>query len=292
MIGKFMKEEEKKLYLFYMQKMGVSPSMPKSKRIKAEELFENFDAFFFDAFGTLYNRNGFVYPGAREFISKLRGIGKEIRLLTNAAHEEQELSEELRNMGFPIAPSEIYSSGKFLSEVVETYSFKNAYFLGRDSGRILLERSGIEIRENPDSPVVVICSTEISTKKIERAAEILKSRESLLVVLNPDACAPEVDGSRSDVSGLQAFRLQQQTNCKTEWKGKPFSDVFYQALKSISPKSRVVMIGDTLGTDVVGAKKVGISSCLVMGRNMREETFAEDCESLKVTPDFIIEGFA
>ena len=52
------------------------------------------------------------------------------------------------------------------------------------------------------------------------------------------------------------------------------------------------MIGDTLGTDVVGAKKVGISSCLVMGRNMREETFAEDCESLKVTPDFIIEGFA
>ena len=82
-----------------------------------------------------------------------------------------------------------------------------------------------------------------------------------------------------------------ETHCAVECNGKPFPEVFERALKSVPAKSRVVMVGDTLGTDIVGASKVGISSCLVMGRNMREESFKDDCQVLGFTPDYIISGF-
>lgn len=286
-----MKAEEKQLYLYYLKKLGAVSSMPQSKRVSPKDLIGKFNAFFFDAFGTLYNRGGFVYPGAQEFLKKLRQEKKEIRLITNAAHQEQELSKELEQMGFLIYPHEIYSSGNFLKEMVEKYSITSAYFLGRDSGKILLESAGVTIEESPKRPLVIICSTELNPLKLETAKEILKTKGSLLVVLNPDACAPEVDGSRSDVSGLQAFRLMQETNCSVEWNGKPFQEVFTRALASLPKESSVVMVGDTLGTDVVGASIAGISSCLVMGRNMREESFAEDCEVLGFTPNYIISGF-
>lgn len=286
-----MKEEEKNLYLYYLKKMGNFSCKPLTQRGAAKDLFEKFDVFFFDAFGTLYNRGGFVYPGAKAFIQKLRETGKEIRLITNAAHDEQELSEDLLKMGFLIYPHEIYSSGNFLKELVQKYSIQSAYFLGRESGKILLERSGVLIEENPQKPVVIICSTEFDSLRLRHAEEILKQSGSLLIVLNPDACAPEIDGSRSDVSGLQAYRLMNETHCAVECNGKPFPEVFERALKSVPQKSRVVMVGDTLGTDIVGASKVGISSCLVMGRNMREESFKDDCQVLGFTPDYIISGF-
>ena len=54
--------------------------------------------------------------------------------------------------------------------------------------------------------------------------------------------------------------------------GKPGKDLFIQAMKSknIKEHSRVLMIGDTLETDILGANLLGIPSALVTTGNVNQ----------------------
>jgi ribonucleotide monophosphatase NagD (HAD superfamily) len=48
------------------------------------------------------------------------------------------------------------------------------------------------------------------------------------------------------------------------------------------------LIGDTIGTDVYGAKVAGFDSALVVGRNVPEESLASDEAALGVRPDYYL----
>ena len=61
--------------------------------------------------------------------------------------------------------------------------------------------------------------------------------------------------------------------------GKPHAEIFNQVLNAIPeiPKSRILMIVDTLDTDIIGANNVGIHSALVMTGNAKKfHSIAQD----------------
>ncbi len=299
---------EAELYSLYLSQILSKKNIPTSvlqketKRIHAYDLIEKYDAFFFDAFGTLYNRHGFVYPGAVEFIEILKQHHKEVRLVTNSATQTAaDLSKEILSFGFSIPQEHIFSSGKFLFDWAEKFDFNDCFYLGREIGKSVVEAGGVRVSENPTAPIVVVSSNEKNEKRLAQATEILKRPGAICLALNPDACAPETDGSRSEVSGICAFRLAKRTNCRFEVCGKPFSKVFEQAIQSVlqtlSPNTsnatpRILMVGDTLGTDIVGANAALLDSCLIMGRNVTEESYVQDSQALQnVSPDYIISSF-
>lgn len=292
---------EIELYRHYLDLMGNPSNMPDITEVSPSSLIERYDAFFFDAFGTLFNRKGYVYPGALEFVKELQKAGKQIRMVTNAAtNTASKVSEDMQKMGFEVPPEHIFSSGRYVLEFQKKYGFKEVFYAGRPGGVQMLKDFGISAVENPEMPVVAFCSTEPCEDRLKHAEEILSRKGAVLLILNPDACAPELDGSRSEVSGIQSYRIWKRTNCKYEICGKPFGRAFDDAIESVRKErlangltqyARILMVGDTLGTDVVGAYMAGIDSCLVMGRNMRAESFAEDCESLAFTPNYLIQGF-
>ena len=49
------------------------------------------------------------------------------------------------------------------------------------------------------------------------------------------------------------------------------------------------MIGDTLGTDVMGARYAGIDSALVVGRNEPAAELKADERALGIVPDYYLE---
>lgn len=256
-----------------------------------DELIEAFSAFFFDGFGTLYNLSE-RHSGSAEALARLRSQGKTLRLVTNAASRPVEiLHKHLENMGIHFEPHEIISSGELLAEENGTLRIASAFHLGHDDALGFLRSAGIQPMENPEEATVIL--TSVSPKeqhRLEQATHILRQPGARLVVLNPDAWAPKLDGTRIPVSGAAAWKLQQETGCKMRLLGKPFPAIFHRTLRSSGvPAKQCIMIGDTLGTDILGAQRAGISAALLLGGNTTASQREVDQNALEVFPDFYLE---
>jgi HAD superfamily hydrolase (TIGR01450 family) len=279
--------------------------------VTLSEILDCYDAFCFDGYGTLYNRGDFVYPGAMEWYRSLRAAGKHLRLVTNAAsNTDGFLAVDAAVRGFDFTETETISSGSLLAELTAGKSvgvfdrgpdengavncrcldreIHQAYYIGRDTGVNVLARAEIAAVEEPCDPVVAVSSYTATAEMFEHAVEILRRPGGLLLVLNPDAWAPKIDGSRSAVSGTLAERLRVTSGCRTCYLGKPFPAIWDKVRESLPEGARVLMIGDTLGTDVYGAQLAGFDSALVVGRNVPAESLQEDEAALNVRPDYYL----
>lgn len=261
-----------------------------TRRASLDELLDRYDAFFFDAFGTLYNQKHYVYPGACDMFHKIRRRGKQIRLVTNAASQSmQRLMSDLDAMDLHFDRSEIFSSGSLFAQKSSELHLKDCFYIGHDSGREYLAQSGITIGEDPADNAVAISAIPDSDATFEHALEILKRPHARLLVLNPDAWAPRIKAPRDPVSGAFAHKLFKATGCAISYYGKPFPEIFEDAKRSIPGGSQIVMIGDTLATDIAGALNVGIDAALIPGRNMILEKIPEDERILRVRPTYYLD---
>lgn len=300
---------EKEIYKRYqaiVESLGCAPrfgALPEPKTVKLSQIIDCYDAFCFDGYGTLYNRGDFVYPGAMEWYRELRAARKQLRLVTNAASNLDEvLAGEAAARGFDFTAAETVSSGSLLksallSKAVSTSgTVREVFYIGRATGVNVLNACGIDSVENPELPVVAVSSSTATDEMYAHAVEILRRPGSLLLLLNSDAWAPKIDGGRQPVSGALAERLRRDSvcesnnfeGCRVEYFGKPFPAIWNKVKSTLPEGSRVLMIGDTLGTDVYGAYVAGFDSALVVGRNEPCAELAEDEEFLGVRPTYYL----
>ena len=256
-------------------------------RVHLGDIIDRYDAFCFDGYGTLYNRGSFVYPGAKEWFAELRRRGKQIRLVTNAASNlDKALADEADARGFDFTVEETISSGSLLKPRDD---LREVYYIGRATGVNVLARNGIAAVENPATPVVAVSSSTATDEMYAQAVSILRRPGALLLVLNPDAWAPRIDGTRAPVSGELCERLRRESGCAAEYFGKPFPDIWQKVRASLPAGAKAIMIGDTLGTDVYGAYVAGFDSALVVGRNEPAAELDADEKLLGVRPTYYLE---
>lgn len=313
---------EKDIYKRYKEILKLSGAACNSgdgscanpSKVSFSELVDKYDAFCFDGYGTLYNRGDFVYPGAMEWFDSLRKARKPVRLITNAASDvDAVLAADAAKRGFDFTAEETISSGSLLKDLVKELrgesdnglqiesplTLREVYYIGRETGKHVLESCGIKAVDPegfPREPVVAVSSAKETAETYARAVEILQRPGAILLVLNSDAWAPKIDGTREPVSGALGERLRLdsrcETNngegCKTYYLGKPFPAIWRKARASLPMDAKVLMIGDTLGTDVLGARVAGFHSALVVGRNQPAVELEEDQNDLGVFPDYYL----
>lgn len=277
-------------------KSGASTSAKSVPTVKLSEIMDRYDAFCFDGYGTLYNRGDFKYPSAMDWYKSLREAGKMLRLVTNAASNTDEvLAAEAAARGFDFTACETISSGSLLLPLMEKVrgrlgEFSEAYYIGRPSGVAVLGRCGVKVSEDPLQPVVAVSSNVATDEMFAKAVEILKRPGGTMLVLNSDAWAPKIDGTREPVSGALSERLRQSAaNPATYYLGKPFTEIWNRVRESLPQNSRVLMIGDTLGTDVMGAQLAGFDSALIIGRNQPAAELSADESALGIRPTYYLE---
>ena len=313
---------------------NVSSAAPQS--VPMSDLLDRYDAFCFDGYGTLYNRGSFVYPGAMEWFQMLRRAKKQIRLVTNAASDIDEvLARDADKRGFDFSTEETISSGSLLHDLVKqlrlgtsenadagTTNWNTAhagtdalrplrkvnevYYIGRETGKHVLEACGIKavaMDAEPAEPIVAVSSAKDTPETFAQAVKILRRPGALLLVLNSDAWAPKIPDEngvtqREPVSGALSERLRRASICEnnggrgaeTYYLGKPFPQIWERVKTSLPPNARVLMIGDTLGTDIFGAKLAGFDTALVIGRNVPATELAADETALGIRPDYYLEA--
>ncbi|WP_405339223.1 HAD-IIA family hydrolase [Fibrobacter sp.] len=324
---------ETEIYLRYKQvlkEQGASVPQPSSCDVREggespaprythmEDLLDRYDAFCFDGYGTLYNRGSFVYDGAQDWYTMLRAAGKQMRLITNAASDvDSVLAADAAKRGFAFSEAETISSGSLLKDLcVELRSRKigaglgthrdlrEVYYIGRETGKHVLESCGIKAvapAAEPVEPIVAISSAKDTPETYEQAVKILKRPGAILLVLNSDAWAPKIPGDdgvtvREPVSGALSERLRRDSvceangmaGCETFYLGKPFPAIWDKVKSTLAPDARVLMVGDTLGTDVLGARVAGFDSALVVGRNVPADELEADEKALGIRPDWYL----
>lgn len=288
-----------------------SASCMEPRQVRMADLLDRYDAFCFDGYGTLYNRGSFVYPGAMEWFQMLRRAKKQIRLVTNAASDIDEvLARDADKRGFNFSTEETISSGSLLKDLCAELRSRGlklheVYYIGRETGKHVLEDCGITavaMDAEPAEPIVAISSAKDTSETYAQAVKILQKPGAILLALNSDAWAPKIPDEngmtvREPVSGALSERLRRDSiceanggkGCDTFYLGKPFPQIWNKVKASLPPNARVLMIGDTLGTDVFGAQVAGFDSALVVGRNVPAAELKKDELALGIRPDWYLE---
>jgi len=237
-----------------------------------EEVADRFDAFLLDAFGVL-NIGETAVPGVAERIERLRVRGKRVLVVTNAAgYPHDRLMARYDRLGFRFDPADVVSSRAALRDGTA----------GRDLGRcglMVTATTGIDdmnglgrarLAEDPATYAeadgfVFLGSADWTESRQALLEAALRERLRPVLVGNPDIVAPRETGFSIE-PGYFAHRLADATGVEPEFFGKPFGNIYDLAFRRLGPgidRSRVMMVGDSLHTDILGAQAAGIASALV-----------------------------
>lgn len=242
------------------------------------------DALVFDIDGVWVIENH-VMAGSLELLNALKREQALFSLLTNDAnHSTLEKSQALRKCGLEISPEEIVSCGDGLIALVENHGLEGqTFFAMGDLGNPCFgENAGLlmtrKVEKLPLCKGVIVGEDNYDWETvINRVVNyFIKGPEKLLIVPNPDEFYPKNPGEIQIAAGGVARFMQRVLNAygvelEPIFLGKPYAPIFkhnHVHLEKRSGKTidrrRVLMIGDHLDSDILGANNFGYRSALLL----------------------------
>jgi len=237
------------------------------------EIADRYDGFIFDVWGTLYD-GGNAFPEALETVRALAGMGKKMLVLSNSPRIPAIVGERLTGIGFDVAWfTEIVTSGGMVADIVGGRRDAEAAALGQ---RVLWLGRHRFPDTVPDGCFTVVESVEEADWILNAGPEGPESRledyQSQLsgsaarnlpmICANPDKSVIH-GGARHICAGAMAERYEEMGG-KVRYFGKPYPEIFARCLDRIDiPAERVLVVGDNLETDILGANRTGIDSLLL-----------------------------
>lgn len=262
------------------------------------DIADEFDVFLLDAFGVL-NIGEAAIPGTGERIDALKAAGKRVLVVSNAAgFPHKALMEKYSRLGYDFEPEDVITSRvTLLAGLTGRHDLHWGLMATRSTGLRDLEDLRLTyLEEDPEAydtveGFLLVGSAAWTEERQHLLETALMNNPRPVLVGNPDIVAPRETGFSVE-PGHFAHRLADRTGIAPEFYGKPFADIFDLAFKRLGPvdRSRVVMVGDSLHTDILGARNVGIASALIANYGFFAGQDAEKAVSATgIVPDFILE---
>ncbi len=236
------------------------------------EVAKPFDLVLLDAYGVL-NVGETPIEGAAEAIAALRRAGKSVMVVSNSAgYPKARMMQRFADLGFDFAPNEVVTSREALLAHLQDEPHRR-WGLMLDPGQGMAELDHLDAIFLDDAPsgydsaqgFLLIGSGGWSDARQRRLEDALRHTARPVLVGNPDIVAPRETGLSRE-PGFFAHRLADRTGAEPLFFGKPFASVYHLALARlpVSPDpARVLMVGDTLHTDILGGRNMGFATALV-----------------------------
>lgn len=255
------------------------------------DVVENADAFVFDAFGVL-NVGEMPIAGAAERLIQLRAAGKAIRILSNAtSYNHNFAAAKFQRLGMRVAPDEIVTSRDATLACLGPGLWGCIAAASDDLSDIPAKVCRLEDAPEDYDRVdgILFLSTEAWTSRRQVLLErSLATRPRPVMIANADLVAPREDGFSLE-PGHFGHRLEDLGHKDIAYFGKPFPQVYdltEASLPGVAP-DRIVMCGDSLHTDIIGAAARGWRSVLVTRDGLFSGSDALDyCNRAQVIPDW------
>ncbi len=305
-----------------------------------DSLIEKYEAFIFDAYGVFILNGKLSLPTAIK-MEKIIKSGKPIYILSNSPRmiKSAEASYIKRGLIKGVQYTELLTSGEFGNQLIKSGKIsvrgKKIWVLGKanvakaSNVPDTLEGTGALIIDDANDADYAYCGS-INDENLEynpnvgfiKNAEhfmdillLLKEKNIPMIGFNPDYFSFE--------NGIKALRQGAIIGAYKEMGGqiivcgKPDVKIYNYLIKKImknhdiSDLKKILMVGDTLRTDIKGANDAGISSCLVLDAgvsyleyvdSIREdalkitkaniESFKKELEKGLVVPEYIVVSVA
>jgi len=235
------------------------------------DIADDYDVFLLDAFGVL-NVGETAIPGAVARMAELRRAGKRLLVMTNGAtHPADTALAKYHRLGFDFSADEVISSRDALTRVLTGRKEAPWGVMAIESSRI--EELGVPGRLLADDPslyakaegFILLGSGEWTENRQLMLVNALKNNPRPVLVGNPDIIAPR-ENAFSLEPGYFAHSAADAAGIDPVFFGKPFDNIYDLALELLGgaiPRDRILMVGDSLHTDILGGAAAGIATALV-----------------------------
>ena len=218
-------------------------------------------AFLIDLDGTLYFK-GKPYLGAIEVVKYLRQRGYQLRFLTNTtAKTPSMLHDQMQSLGFDIHESEIFNAPYACLLHLRSKSKVSCHFMVDNVVRAFFKE--IPTNDNaPDFVVVGDYGEGFDLQALDHAFRLLMDGAEL-IALQKGLYWFSPEGIRLDCGAFVTL-LEAAAGKTAKVMGKPSQTFFKIALESLQMSANeVIVVGDDITTDIVGARTMKMQSILV-----------------------------
>jgi HAD superfamily hydrolase (TIGR01459 family) len=248
----------------------------------AAPLLARYDVLFCDVWGVVHNGMT-AFTGACQALEKFRAGGGTVILVSNAPVPKQRVADTLALRGVPTSAwDDIVSSGGIALTHIEEHGFSRVYSIGpQDRDEAFFK--ALKARLVPLAEAEAIVCTGLDDDRNETPddyrgllAEAL-DRRLPFVCANPDFVV-DVAGTLYYCAGAIAD-IYAHMGGAVYWAGKPHLNAYEtahqraEALRDSNvPREKVLVIGDSLRTDMKGAANFGCDALFIASGIHRHET--------------------
>src|SRR5215471_2601904 len=236
--------------------------------------------YLIDMDGVVYRENHLI-PGAIEFVQALIASGTPFLCLTNnSAPTPEDLCVRLKHLGIHgLTARHFYTSALNTADFLsETDPHCTVFVIGE--GGILAALHERKIANDAIKPRYVVVGEGTTTlEKITKGHECLE-RGARLLATNPDNWCPVSSVKTRPGAGATAAFLEASTGRRAYYLGKPNGYMFHRARRKLAEMvggmpDQIVVIGDTMETDIRGAIEAGLQAYLVLSGSTSIEQVAD-----------------
>lgn len=263
-----------------------------------DAIADEVDVFLLDAFGVL-NIGETAIQGVPERVAGLQKAGKRVLIVSNAAgFPHANLMEKYTRLGYDFAPEDVITSRKATLHELTSEPARHWGLMATESlGRGDIEDLNVSyLAEDPSAydaaeAFLLIGSAAWTEERQALLEASLIAKPRPVYVGNPDIVAPREIGFSSE-PGSFAHRLADRTGIAPQFFGKPFQNIFDLAFARLgeTARNRIVMVGDSLHTDILGGQTAGVKTALIAGYGFfAGHDVSTPIEQSGIRPDFILQ---
>jgi 4-nitrophenyl phosphatase len=234
-------------------------------------------------------------PGAVEAIERLRGLGLRIWFVTNnSARSRAAIAGKLRRLGVLADELEVMTSGYAASLLLRRLTQgqpARVVVVGSDELRTMIAAQGFEaVSEGPGRFLIVGMDHSFTYDRIRAALETLMGG-AVFVACNRDAAYPVEGGRLLPGCGPMVAAIECACGRKADYvAGKPSPTLLeLVATASRLAPGEMLVVGDTLESDIVAARRFGSPAILVRDpAALVPDADSDDSQP----PDFVVRSLA
>ena len=261
------------------------------------EIADEFEVFLFDAFGVL-NVGERCITGAPAVLRQLQLQGKQTFVVSNAGSVgKQALLKKYQQLGYEFTSEQIVTSREMMCIGLHDYSPKMRWGVAAPAwsgieainGDLYLLTDQADTYDEVDG-MIFLGAHDWGQHRQQLAVESLLKNPRPILVGNPDLIAPRETGFTLE-PGFYAHDAADKTTIDPVFFGKPFAHVFDKVKSKFTTvdSSCVVMIGDTLHTDILGGAVAGFKTILVADHGLfKGHDVNPFIKQSGIVPDYVI----
>lgn len=245
--------------------------------------------------GFLIDMDGVIYRGSRpirgasEFIARLQAEGHPFLFVTNNSQRtRRDICLRLRRMGIHIEEKNVFTCAMATARFLARQQPKGTAFVIGEGGLLnALHQNGYAVDDKNPDYVIVGEGKLLNMDMLEKAVNHINAG-ARLVATNLDVNCPTENGMRPGCGAIVSV-LEQATGKKALALGKPSPITMCEAARELGvPNHRVVVVGDTMETDILGGVQLGFTTVLVLSGSTKRGSI----ESYAYRPNYVVKSIA